>query len=132
MNLSIMDDNFSIKKQNIRTLSLVVVTLIYLLTGAVVFDQLESSTEERSKQNLTNHIKLFRSQINISDVEFERLYKHILRRAVHKKDMQWSFLGSFFFCTMAVALIGYGHSTPKTKYGRLFCIFYICGGKLIL
>ncbi len=44
-----MDENFPIKKPNIRTLALVVATLLYLLTGAVVFDQLESKTEELNK-----------------------------------------------------------------------------------
>lgn len=35
------------KRQNVRTLSLVVVTFTYLLIGAAVFDALESDTEEK-------------------------------------------------------------------------------------
>lgn len=34
------------RRQNVRTLSLVVCTFTYLLIGAAVFDALESSTEE--------------------------------------------------------------------------------------
>jgi len=34
------------KKQNVRTLSLVVCTFTYLLVGAAVFDALESGTED--------------------------------------------------------------------------------------
>jgi potassium channel subfamily K protein 9 len=97
---------FSIKKQNIRTLSLVIFTLIYLLTGAVMFDQLESKEEEKSREKLINQINKFKQNVNISDVEFEKLYKHILKRSIHKKDLQWNFLGSFYFCSMAIALIG--------------------------
>ena len=35
------------KRQNVRTLSLVVTTFTYLLIGAAVFDSLESSTERK-------------------------------------------------------------------------------------
>lgn len=35
------------KKQNVRTLSLIVCTFTYLLVGAAVFDALESETEKR-------------------------------------------------------------------------------------
>lgn len=35
------------KKQNVRTISLIVCTFTYLLVGAAVFDALESETEKR-------------------------------------------------------------------------------------
>lgn len=35
------------KKQNVRTLSLIVCTFTYLLVGASIFDKLESETERR-------------------------------------------------------------------------------------
>jgi potassium channel subfamily K member 9 len=35
------------KKQNVRTLSLIVCTFTYLLVGAAVFDALESETEKK-------------------------------------------------------------------------------------
>ncbi|KAJ8970399.1 hypothetical protein NQ317_001490 [Molorchus minor] len=37
------------KKQNVRTLSLIVCTFTYLLIGAAVFDALESKTENQRK-----------------------------------------------------------------------------------
>lgn len=40
------------KKQNVRTLSLIVCTFTYLLIGAAVFDALESETEIHRKQAL--------------------------------------------------------------------------------
>lgn len=40
------------KRQNVRTLSLVVTTFTYLLIGAAVFDALESSTEQNRKDVL--------------------------------------------------------------------------------
>jgi len=41
------------KKQNVRTLSLVVCTFTYLLIGAAVFDALESDTEAKRFEFLT-------------------------------------------------------------------------------
>lgn len=37
----------TMKRQNVRTLSLVVCTFTYLLIGAAVFDSLESETESK-------------------------------------------------------------------------------------
>jgi potassium channel subfamily K protein 15 len=41
------------KRQNVRTLSLVVCTFTYLLIGAAVFDALESDTERKRNESLT-------------------------------------------------------------------------------
>lgn len=41
------------KRQNIRTLSLIVCTLTYLLVGAAIFDALESDYEVKRKNTLT-------------------------------------------------------------------------------
>lgn len=42
------------KRQNVRTLSLVVCTFTYLLIGAAVFDSLESETEARRWEFLSS------------------------------------------------------------------------------
>ena len=123
-----MVDDFSVKRQNIRTLSFVAMTLIYLLTGAVVFDTLESNTEEKARNKLNNEIVKFKNIYNMSNDEFEGLYKHIVKKSIYNRTSQWDFSGSFYFCTVTLTLIGYGHSTPQTRFGKLFCIIYsICG-----
>eukprot|EP00095_Tigriopus_kingsejongensis_P000486 maker-scaffold233_size243130-snap-gene-0.12 protein:Tk00486 transcript:maker-scaffold233_size243130-snap-gene-0.12-mRNA-1 annotation:"two pore potassium channel protein sup-9" len=43
------------KKQNVRTLSLIVCTLTYLLIGASIFDALESEEEQRQKEALESY-----------------------------------------------------------------------------
>ena len=40
------------KKQNVRTLSLIVVTFTYLLIGAAIFDSIESEEEQHQKEAL--------------------------------------------------------------------------------
>ena len=40
------------KKQNVRTLSLVIGTITYLLIGASIFDYVESEEEKRQKEAL--------------------------------------------------------------------------------
>lgn len=45
------------KKQNVRTISLIVCTFTYLLVGAAVFDSLESETEKRRWEALQGECK---------------------------------------------------------------------------
>ena len=42
------------KKQNVRTLSLIVVTITYLLIGGAIFDSIESREEMRQREALTS------------------------------------------------------------------------------
>lgn len=44
----------TMKRQNVRTLSLVVCTFTYLLIGAAVFDALESETESKRWEFLSS------------------------------------------------------------------------------
>lgn len=48
------------KRQNVRTLSLVVCTFTYLLIGAAVFDALESKEESRRDELLKSKSELFK------------------------------------------------------------------------
>jgi hypothetical protein len=63
------------KRQNVRTLSLVVCTFTYLLIGAAVFDALESDTERKRCEFLTGepHNLLFTVILPVNDT----LRKHI-------------------------------------------------------
>ncbi len=45
------------KRNNVRTLSLVVCTFTYLLVGAAVFDALESETERKQWEFLRGNFK---------------------------------------------------------------------------
>jgi hypothetical protein len=47
------------KKQNVRTLSLIVCTFTYLLIGAAIFDALESDNEAKNAQVLRGICSFF-------------------------------------------------------------------------
>lgn len=47
---------------------------------------------------------------------------------VFQAGPQWKFLGAFYFATVVLAMIGYGHSTPNTNAGKAFCMIYAMVG----
>lgn len=53
----------------------------------------------------------------------------IIEYKPHKAGPQWKFAGAFYFATVVLAMIGYGHSTPVTSGGKAFCIGYAVVGK---
>ncbi|VVC88386.1 unnamed protein product [Leptidea sinapis] len=102
------------KRQNVRTLSLVVCTFTYLLIGAAVFDALESDTESKRWEVLSE--------------DYHMIEIVIIENKPHKAGPQWKFAGAFYFATVVLAMIGYGHSTPVTVGGKAFCMAYAMVG----
>ncbi|XP_071952378.1 potassium channel subfamily K member 9-like [Antedon mediterranea] len=116
------------KKQNFRTLFLIIATFMYLLFGAAVFDALEAKTEEKNKDSLIAKESEIQEIYNISDEHMKELNMTILQLKPHKAGVQWKFAGSFYFCMTVITTIGYGHSAPRTTLGKLFCMLYaLCG-----
>ncbi|CAF3363701.1 unnamed protein product [Rotaria socialis] len=109
--------------QNYRTLAYVVITLVYLVIGAAIFDRLESTQEAIRHANLTARIAAFQQQHNMSDGDFINLTRTVELRLQYRKK-QWKFIGSFYYATVVLALIGYGHAIPHTKAGRAVTIAY--------
>ncbi|XP_050420801.1 two pore potassium channel protein sup-9-like [Adelges cooleyi] len=116
------------KRQNVRTLSLVVCTFTYLLVGAAVFDALESDQERRRWNHLLELKHALVSRYNISPVDYRMMEVAIIENKPHKAGPQWKFAGAFYFSTVVLAMIGYGHSTPVTIGGKAFCILYAMVG----
>ncbi|XP_031833725.1 TWIK-related acid-sensitive K[+] channel 7 [Nomia melanderi] len=116
------------KRQNVRTLSLVVCTFTYLLIGAAVFDALESNTERKRWEFLSEVRRNMMKKYNITQEDYRMLEIVIIENKPHKAGPQWKFAGAFYFATLVLAMIGYGHSTPVTIGGKAFCMAYAMVG----
>lgn len=78
--------SLKMKRQNIRTLSLVVCTFTYLLVGAAVFDRLESETEATRWEFLKAARDNFYKKYNISEEDYRMLEIVIIENKPHKVD----------------------------------------------
>ncbi|XP_006635639.1 potassium channel subfamily K member 9 [Lepisosteus oculatus] len=114
----------AMKRQNVRTLSLIICTFTYLLVGAAVFDALESDFEMREKEQLEAEEKRLQGKYNISEEDYRNLETIIMEAEPHRAGVQWKFAGSFYFAITVITTIGYGHAAPGTDAGKAFCMFY--------
>ncbi|KAG7328310.1 hypothetical protein KOW79_008254 [Hemibagrus wyckioides] len=112
------------KRQNVRTLALIICTLSYLLIGAGVFDALESKQEKSQRRKLDYRKFQLMSRYNLSRNDFEQIEKVVLLLKPHKAGVQWKFAGSFYFAITVITTIGYGHAAPSTDAGKAFCMGY--------
>ncbi|XP_041785102.1 two pore potassium channel protein sup-9 [Anopheles merus] len=116
------------KKQNVRTISLIVCTFTYLLIGAAVFDALESETEKKRWKALSAIENVLITRYNISSEDFKVIETVIMKSEPHKAGQQWKFSGAFYYATTVLTTIGYGHSTPTTVSGKIFTMCYAAIG----
>ncbi|KAK6490025.1 potassium channel subfamily K member 3-like [Huso huso] len=112
------------KRQNVRTLALIICTFTYLLVGAAVFDALESKQETSQKKTLDDRKDELMNKYNLSNDNFDELEGVVLQLKPHKAGVQWRFAGSFYFAITVITTIGYGHAAPSTNGGKVFCMFY--------
>lgn len=70
----------------------------------------------------------FFKKYNISDEDYRMMEIVIIENKPHKAGPQWKFAGAFYFATVVLAMIGYGHSTPVTYAGKAFCMIYAMVG----
>ncbi|CDQ70579.1 unnamed protein product [Oncorhynchus mykiss] len=104
------------KKQNVRTLSLILCMFSYLLVGAAL-----KRTEMKKKYRL-------------SEDDYRQIEQVVLQAEPHHAGRQWKFAGSFYFAITVITTIGkvtvasistgYGHAAPGTDAGKVFCMFY--------
>lgn len=96
----------TMKKQNVRTLSLIVCTFTYLLIGAAVFDALESEFEMSKRSELHEEETAILKKYNITDSDFEQLRRNVIRSVPYKAGTQWKFAGAFYFALTVITTIG--------------------------
>ncbi|XP_054722859.1 LOW QUALITY PROTEIN: potassium channel subfamily K member 4-like [Uloborus diversus] len=119
-------------------LGLLLVFIVYVLLGGLVFMLLESPLEEKLRREIDDLRNEFQEKLgmlgdpNVTRQDMERLMLRLA--AAHSQSLidesgndthtNWSFENSFFFAITVVTTIGYGHLSPSTTPGRLFCILY--------
>ncbi|XP_051962291.1 potassium channel subfamily K member 15 [Xyrauchen texanus] len=112
------------KKQNVRTLSLIICMFSYLLVGAAVFDALESDTESARKRILEQKRSDMKRKYRFTEDDYWEIERVVLQAEPHRAGRQWKFAGSFYFAITVITTIGYGHAAPGTDAGKVFCMFY--------
>ncbi|KAM9786188.1 potassium channel subfamily K member 15 [Neosynchiropus ocellatus] len=112
------------KKQNVRTLSLILCMLSYLLVGAAVFDALESESESSRRRILEQKRSEMKKKYRFSEEDYREIERVVLQAEPHRAGRQWKFAGSFYFAITVITTIGYGHAAPGTDAGKVFCMFY--------
>ncbi|XP_047437807.1 potassium channel subfamily K member 15-like [Mugil cephalus] len=112
------------KTQNIRTLSLILSIIFYLLIGATVFVALESESESFRKKSLEEKLNELKEKHGFLDEDYGEIERLVLLSEPHRAGRQWKFAGSFYFAITVITTIGYGHAVPRTDAGRAFCMFY--------
>ncbi|CAL1300981.1 unnamed protein product [Larinioides sclopetarius] len=117
---------------------LLIVFIGYVLLGGLVFMLLESPLEEKLRREIEDLRNEFQDKLdrlsdgNVTKKEMEALMLRLASahrqsftdESGHDTHSNWSFGNSFFFAITVVTTIGYGHLSPSTIEGRLFCILY--------
>lgn len=80
-----MDDNLSIKnkRETFRTASLVIVTVFYLIAGAVIFEFLENDQAENANSIINKGIHKFVNKYNLTNETFEKIFELMIQKRLY-------------------------------------------------
>ncbi|XP_063241446.1 potassium channel subfamily K member 1-like [Bacillus rossius redtenbacheri] len=122
-----------VSRSTARLLLLLFFYLLFLVLGAAIFSAIEAP-EEAGRVKELRHLRsqfLVKHQC-VPDADLEALLQEVVaasNRGVSATrnvsgEPNWSFGQSLFFSTTVVTTIGYGHVTPLSKGGKIFCMVY--------
>ncbi|XP_064622316.1 uncharacterized protein LOC135484612 [Lineus longissimus] len=122
------------RRSTYRTLFLVAFVACYILFGAYIFQLIEKSKEDELRACVQDIRADFLKEHGqcMTDVELEAFIVEIVKAsesgvsAIHNvsSEPNWSFGQSIFFAGTILTTIGYGHNTPLSEGGKVFCIIY--------
>ncbi|CAK1585690.1 unnamed protein product [Parnassius mnemosyne] len=107
--------------------------VLFLIAGAIVFSSLEAPIENEIRLDVIRAKQEFIARYpNVLDDDLEALLEEVIRASNQGVSASrnvsggpnWSFGQSLFFSSTVVTTIGYGHVTPLSKPGKLFCMVY--------
>lgn len=120
-----------------RLLGLAGVYLLYLILGSAVFSAIEGPEEaDRVREVRAFRQRFLQQHPCVTDAALEELIREVVRannRGVSAErnatgEPNWSFGQSLFFASTVVTTIGYGHVTPLSRGGKVFCMAYALAG----
>lgn len=107
--------------------------IIYLVTGALVFSALEAPIENQIRLDVIRAKRDFLIKYpNVVDEDLEAFLSEVVQasgRGVSAAGNvtggpNWSFSQALFFSSTVITTVGYGHVTPLTNAGKMFCMLY--------
>ncbi|OTF81205.1 Acid-sensitive two pore domain K+ channel dTASK-6-like protein, partial [Euroglyphus maynei] len=99
-------------------------------------EQIKRKEIESLLRDFTLHIRRL-NHTSLTEQEFRRVIHELLlaqddnlidRYGNQQSYVNWSFINSFFFAITVITTVGYGHLTPRTIMGKIFCIIYALFG----
>ncbi|XP_074087267.1 potassium channel subfamily K member 4 [Macrotis lagotis] len=119
-------------------LALLILVLLYLVSGALVFRALELPMEQQAQLDLdVTREKFLQAHpcMNLTMLQkfIEDVAEHLGSGADPKSSFNtsssaWNLGSAFFFAGTIVTTIGYGNMVLQTNEARIFCIFYALVG----
>ncbi|CAP27659.2 Protein CBR-TWK-20 [Caenorhabditis briggsae] len=111
-----------------RALLLILSTFTYLLFGAMIFDKLESEDDNRVRDEIERVTERLKNKYNFSERDMHLFEAIAIKSIPQQAGYQWQFAGAFYFATVVITTVGYGHSAPSTLAGKLFCMIFALFG----
>ncbi|TRY78120.1 hypothetical protein TCAL_09780 [Tigriopus californicus] len=128
------DDDLGMQQSNWRLLGLSFFFLFYLAMGASVFSAIEGPIESEAVKSLEEKQSAFLKKFPCIEAhDLEELMSDVVDANNRGVSLgwngsvsvpSWSFGQSFFFSSTVITTIGYGHQSPLSSEGKVFCIIY--------
>ncbi|GAB6032335.1 hypothetical protein CHUAL_010974 [Chamberlinius hualienensis] len=119
------------RKSNIYFTIYIVFYVVFLVVASIIFMAIESPVEEQTKIEAFRMKKKFLEDSkcieDINDLDhfiadIITAYQNGVVPIENTTDSNWSFGQALFFTATVVTTIGYGHVTPVSEAGKVFCV----------
>ncbi|XP_055842110.1 potassium channel subfamily K member 1-like isoform X1 [Episyrphus balteatus] len=126
-------DRETLRKENVWFMFFMFLYAMYLVIGSLCFQAIETPVAHNATIDvLRRRTEFLLKYPQIYDDDLEEFLQAVitandrgispLRNA--SNDLNWSFGQALFFSSTVVTTIGYGHVTPLSQTGKIFCMIY--------